>query len=145
VNPQNRQSTGVLANWVVTQNVVSSGAGVATIQISGPGGQGIVTAGPFQTATASPANNAAVTVSGAPNVNSAQGLAYHKDAFAWGCADLLLPGGVHHASRVSDKQLGISMRMVQAYDINTDRFPCRLDVLGGWTTLYPELACRVAS
>lgn len=145
VNPQNRQSTGVLANWVVTQNVVSNGAGAAAIPISGPGGQGIVTAGPFQTATASPANNAAVTVFGGANVSSPQGLAYHKDAFAWGCADLLLPGGVHHASRVSDKQLGISMRMVQAYDINTDRFPCRLDVLGGWTTLYPELACRVAS
>jgi hypothetical protein len=145
VNPQNRQSTGAPANWVVTANVQATATGLANIPISGPGGQGVVTAGPFQTCTAPPANNAAVTVFGAANTNSPQGLAYHKDAFAWGCADLLLPGGVHHASRVSDKQLGISIRMVQAYDINTDRFPCRLDVLGGWTTLYPELACRVAS
>jgi len=49
------------------------------------------------------------------------------------------------ASRVSDKQLGMSIRLVRAYDINTDRFPCRLDILYGWTTLYPELAVRVAS
>lgn len=145
VNPQNRQTTGVTANWVVTGPVISNAGGQATIPISGPGGQGIATSGAFQSASGSPANNAAVTVLGAPGTNSPQGLAYHKDAFAWGCADLLLPGGVHQASRVSDKQLGISMRMVQAYDINTDRFPCRLDVLGGWTTLYPELACRVAS
>jgi hypothetical protein len=49
------------------------------------------------------------------------------------------------AARVADKQLGLSIRLVRAYDINTDRFPTRTDLLYGWQTLYPELACRVAS
>jgi P22 coat protein - gene protein 5 len=146
VNPQNKQSTGSLRQFVVTQPVVSSGAGAATIPISGPGGLGIVVGGPFATVNAAPLNSAAITVSGASGTGpSPRGLAFHKDAFALGCADLPLPGGVDMASRANDKQLGLSIRLVRAYDINTDRFPCRLDILYGWTTLYPELACRIAS
>ena len=38
-----------------------------------------------------------------------------------------------------------AIRLIRAYDINLDRFPCRLDLLYGWATLYPELASRVAS
>ncbi len=145
VNPQNKQSTGALRQFVVTQNVVSAGGGTATIPISGPGGLGIVLAGPFQTCSASPSNGLAVNIQGASAVQSPRGLAFHKDAFAFGCADLPLPGGVDIADRVNDKQLGCSIRLVRAYDINSDRFPTRLDILYGWTTLYPELACRIAS
>ena len=146
LNPQNRRATGSLAMWLVTADVTSSGAGAATIPISGPDGNGIITAGPFQNVDAAPLANAAITVQGASGVGpTGRGFAFHKDAFALGCADLLLPGGVDMAARVSDKQLGMSIRLVRAYDINTDRFPCRLDVLYGWTTLYPQLACRIAS
>jgi hypothetical protein len=145
VNPQNKQSTGSLRQFVVTQNVVASGAGVATIPISGPGGLGIILAGPFQTVTASPTNGAAINIQGTSGTSSPRGLAFHKDAFAFGCADLPLPGGVDIADRVNDKQLGCSIRLVRAYDINTDRFPTRLDILYGWATLYPELATRIAS
>jgi hypothetical protein len=145
VNPQNKQSTGSLRQFVVTQNVVANGSGVATIPISGPGGLGIILAGPFQTVTASPTNGAAINIQGTSGTSSPRGLAFHKDAFAFGCADLPLPGGVDIADRVNDKQLGCSIRLVRAYDINTDRFPTRLDILYGWTTLYPELATRIAS
>jgi hypothetical protein len=62
-----------------------------------------------------------------------------------GCADLQLPGGVDRAARISSKRLGMSIRMVRAYDINNDAWPCRLDVLYGWKTVYPELACRILS
>jgi len=99
----------------------------------------------FQTVTASPAAGALITVLGAANTSSRQGLAFHKDAFAMGCADLPLPEGVDKAARVNSKQLGMSIRMIRAYDINQDRWPTRLDILYGWTTLYAELACRVAS
>lgn len=155
VNGQNRQTvnmenpgtlTGNLANWVVTANVTSgSGAGAATIPIAGPDGNGIITSGPFQNASASPTASSTVYVVGTGGTTSPQGLAFHKDAFAMGCADLPLPGGVDMASRVNDKQLGMSLRLIRAYDINTDRFPTRLDILYGWTTLYPQLAVRIAS
>lgn len=139
VNPQNRQSTGQLRQFVVTADVSSDASGNATVPIY----PAIVTSGAFQTVTASPASGAALTVLGAANTSTPANLAYHRDAFTLACADLPLPGGVDMAARVSDKQLGLSVRMVRAYDINNDRFPCRLDILYGWKTLYPELACRI--
>jgi hypothetical protein len=67
-----------------------------------------------------------------------------EDALATlACADLPLPGGVDMAARVSDKQLGMSMRMIRAYNISTDQFPCRLDVLYGYKAIRPQLACRI--
>jgi hypothetical protein len=141
VNPQTRMSTGQLAQFVVTADSASDGSGNLTIPIYPP----IVASGAFQTVDSLPADNAALTIVGAANTQSPQGLAYHRDAFACVTADLPLPKGVDMAARVSDKQLGISVRMVRAYDINTDNFPCRLDVLYGWAALRPELACRIMS
>jgi len=147
VNPQSKQSTGALRQFTATTDGASDGAGAMTINIS----PSIIVSGPFQNVTGNtgpitgPANGATINVLGAASTASPQGLAFHKDAFALGCADLPLPGGVDMAARVSDRQVGLSIRLVRAYDINTDRFPTRIDVLYGWTTLYPELACRVAS
>lgn len=138
VNPQSRQSTGQLRQFVVT-STISDTSGAKTIAIS----PSIVTSGAFQTVNASPADNAAITVLGAADTLSPANLAFHRDAFTFACADLPLPQGVDMAARVSDNQLGMSVRMVRAYDINNDKFPCRLDILYGWKTLYPELACRV--
>lgn len=139
VNPQSRQSTGTLQQFVVTQDTDSDGSGNATIPIS----PAIIPSGQFQTVTATPADNALLTVAGATGVVSTQGLAFHRDAFTLVTADLPLPRGVDMAARVSDNQLGMSIRMVRAYDINLDRFPCRLDILYGWAVLRPELACRI--
>ena len=139
VNPQTRATTGQLRRFVVTADVSSDASGNATIPIS----PSIVTSGAFQTVTASPGAGAAITVLGAANTLTPVNLAYHKNAFVLGCADLLLPKGVDMAARVSDKQLGLSARMVRAYDINNDKFPCRFDILYGWKAVYPELACRI--
>jgi hypothetical protein len=38
---------------------------------------------------------------------------------------------------------GISLRIVRDYDISTDNFPCRIDVLYGYKTLRHQLACRL--
>ncbi len=44
---------------------------------------------------------------------------------------------------LSDADLGISIRMVREYDIVTDAYPMRMDVLYGTCVLRPELAARV--
>lgn len=141
VNPQSLQTTGLLKQFVVTAAVSSDGAGNATIPISpaivGPGTG-------FQNVTALPADNAALTISGAAGTVSPQNILYHRDAFTLACADLPLPGGVDMAARKSDKQTGLSIRMVRDYNVSTDQFPCRLDILYGWAPLYPEWACRIA-
>jgi hypothetical protein len=142
VNGQNRQSQGNLQTFTVTANVSSDASGNATIPIYPP----IVLApSPFQTVTNSPANGAPLTIIGTAGATSAQGLAFHRDAFTLATADLPLPGGVDMASRMSDKQLGLSIRMIRQYNISTDQWPCRLDILYGWAPLYPELACRIIS
>jgi len=142
-NPQSHQSVGALKDFVITADVNSDGSGNATLPIS----PGIVTSGAFQNASAGVADGAAVTIFGSATAYAGKvsptAMAYHKDAFTLACADLPLPRGVDMAARVSDKQLGVSIRMVRAYDINSDQFPCRLDVLYGWAALRPELAARI--
>jgi hypothetical protein len=141
VNPQSLQSTGTLRQFVVTADVSSDGSGNATIPIYPP----IIASGPFATVTNVPVDNDAITVVGAASTATPQGMAFHPDAFTLAMADLLLPRGVHVAERVSDKQLGISIRYIEAYDINMDRMPGRTDILYGYAPIYPELACRIAS
>ncbi|MCU1338839.1 MAG: coat - 5 family protein [Bryobacterales bacterium] len=145
INPLTRQSTGDLRPFVVTANVVSSGAGAATIPIACVDGDGITLAGPYQTVDISPANAAAITVQGASAVQSGRGLAFHPEAFCFGCADLEMYENQHIMEMAADKELGLAIRMWAMPDINTDRLLMRLDVLGGWLTMYPQGACRVAS
>jgi len=139
VNPQSLQSTGAVQQFVATADGTSDGSGNLTISIS----PSITTGTGFQTVDGSPADNAAITMVGAEAKQSPQGLAFHKDAFTLAMADLPLPQGTDMAARVSDSQLGMSIRLIRDYDITNDKFPCRLDVLFGWAALRPELACRI--
>lgn len=138
VNPQSRVSTGQLRQFRVTANTSSDASGNMTIPIA----PSIITSGAFQTVTASPAHAAALTVLGAASVVSPQNLAFHKSAFALGMADLPMPPGVR-GSRVTDDELGISIRVLEGYDIQEDLYIVRLDVLYGYVVIYPELAVRV--
>lgn len=140
VNPQSRQSTGELQTFTVTADLADT---VTAINI--PIAPAITTTGAFQTVNASPAAGALITMLAPTGASSPQGMAFHRDAFTLVTADLPVPKGTDMASRVSDKQLGISLRIVRDYDITTDQFPCRIDVLYGWATLRPELACRVCA
>ena len=61
VNPVSYASTGALQQFVVTATTTSSGVDMAALPIS----PSIITSGQLQTVTASPADNAAITVVGA--------------------------------------------------------------------------------
>jgi hypothetical protein len=106
----------------------------------------VITAGQFQNVNLpSTSSTAVVTPFNNNGTVSAQNIVMHKNAFTLACADLELPSGVVFAGRSSDKELGLSMRIVRQYTINNDSIPTRVDVLYGWAPLYPELACRVAA
>lgn len=141
VNPVTKQSTGQLQQFVVTADFSSSAGGAGTISISPP----ILdsTSGSLQTVTALPADNAALTVVGAGNTPTAQNILCHEDAFVMGAADLELPQGVDFAAVASDPESGLSMRIVRDYNISSDSFPCRLDILYGHKAVRPEWACRI--
>jgi hypothetical protein len=138
VHPESKAVMASLQQFVVTADVTATTT-TATLAISPP----IVTSGATQNVSASPANSAAITVVGSASTGYGQNLAFHKDAFSFATADLILPQGVDFARReVYD---GISMRIVRAYDINNDNLPCRIDVLYGYKTIRPQLACRVTN
>jgi len=142
VNPQSRVSTGQLMQFVVAAPFTAvGGGGNDNITIS----PGIIPSGQFQNVDSTPVDGNAITIFGASAIQTPQGLAFHKQAFAFATADLPLPGGVDMAARAVDPDLGISIRLVRAYDIKGDQLPCRLDVLGGWAVLRPQLAARIAS
>lgn len=141
INPETQQNTGILYQFVATAAVASTtNGGAVTVRSAKVGGSGIAD-GDF--VVASSASTASVTwVSGAASTTSPTSLAFHQSAFTLGTADLEIPGGVDFAGRESMD--GISMRLVRQYDINSDFVVCRLDVLGGFSTLRPELALRIA-
>lgn len=138
INPQSRQSTGTLRNFVVTATASSNGAGASTVSIY----PAIVTSGAYATVSGSPASGAAITViSGAANSANAKNIGFCKDAFGLVSVPLVMPDGVDFKAQEVYK--GISLRTIRAYDINNDVLPTRIDVLWGTGTFYPELACRL--
>lgn len=141
VNPQNRQSYGKLRNFVVQSTTAIGSGGTATVTVV----PAVITAGQFQNVSVTSSGSQTVTPFNNTGVTSPQNILMHRNAFTLACADLELPEGVHFAGRASDKELGLSIRVVRQYTINNDSIPTRLDVLYGWAPLYPELACRIAS
>lgn len=135
VHPETKVASSVLQNFVITAD---SGASATSLAIS----PAIVTSGAKQNVSASPTDNGIVAKLGAGNGEALNGtIVYHKDAFTFATADLLMPDGVDFASRQEFD--GISMRIVRAYDINNDTFPARIDVLSGFKTIRAQLAARI--
>jgi hypothetical protein len=138
VNPQTRESTGSLQQFTVTAANTASGGAWTNISVSPAM---FTSSNALATINAFPQDGAVVTFLGAANTQYAQNLVYHKDAITFATADLLMPQGVDMASRQVHN--GISMRIVRQYDINNDRLPCRIDVLYGYSTIRPQMACRI--
>ena len=138
VNPQTRQSTGSLQQFVVTANLDISSTTTGTLTVSPAM---YTSANALATINAFPQSSAALTFLGGSATAYPQNLIYHKDAITFATADLLLPQGVDMASRQVHN--GISMRIVRQYDINNDRLPCRIDVLYGFSAIRPQMACRL--
>ena len=138
VNPQTRQTTGSLQQFVVTADVTVSSSTTATLSIS----PAIYTSSnALATVNSFPQASAALTFLGGSATAYPQNLIYHKDAITLATADLLLPQGVDMASRQVHN--GISLRIVRQYDINNDRMPCRVDVLYGFNAIRPVTAVRL--
>jgi len=143
VNPQNRQAYGTnkLRNFVVKTAVAGTSTTLSVVV-----SPAVITAGQFQNVSI-PTTSAtsAVTFFNSSGTVSPQNIVMHRNAFTVAMADLELPEGVHFAGRASDKELGMSIRVVRQYTINNDSIPTRLDVLYGWAPLYSEFSCRVAA
>lgn len=138
VNPQSYQNTTQLQQFVVTANT-DDAAGAMTIPIS----PSIITSGPYQTVTGSPADNAVLTFTGgAAGATSPQGLGFHKQAFVIAFADPYMPKvGVAKIIRKD----GMAIRIWESSDIGSDQHPTRLDSWYGVKTLRADWATRINS
>jgi hypothetical protein len=135
VNPQTRESTGSLFQFVALSSSTSTTTATVTVAPIYSASNALATVNTL------PATGKAVVFVGAASTQYAQNLVYHKDAITFATADLLLPQGVDMASRAVHN--GISLRVVRQYDINNDRMPCRIDVLYGYSTIRPQMGVRL--
>jgi hypothetical protein len=136
VHPVSKATLPILRQFVVTANVVSSGAATLTIYPA------IIVAGAFQNCSAAPADNAAITVLGANATGYRQNMVFHKNAFAFVSVPLAMPAAVINGSRQSYK--GINLRLIPTYDSTNDVHGWRFDVLFGVKAIDPRLAVRLS-
>lgn len=137
VHPETKAVTNQLQQFVVTA-AYSGGGGSVSISPS------IITSGAYQNVSVvSTSSTAALSFAGTASTAHGISLAYQKTAFTFATADLFLPKGLHFAAReVYD---GISMRILEDFDITNDKLICRCDVLYGYAALRPQLAVRLAN
>lgn len=133
VNPVSKQSTGVLQDFTILADATANGSGQVALTISPP----IIVSGAYQTVTAAPADNAAVTL----KANHTANLAFHKNAFALVTYPMALPDSATFKARESYN--GLSVNVVKAWDQVNYRESIRLDILFGVGCVDPRLAARL--
>jgi len=136
VNPQTKQSTGALQQFVVTAAVTASGS-ECDLTVS----PAMYTTGALQNIDAFPVSEATVTVIGTASLVYPQNMVFHPEAFTFATANLEMPADVSFKSQMAVD--GINMRILRQYDINNANYPCRIDIFFGFLAQRPELACRV--
>ncbi len=138
VQPITKQVLPDLQRFVVASDVSSDGSGNATVRIY----PAIIAGGAYQTVSARPADNAALTVlTGSANTGHTQNIMFHRDALTAVTMEMDVPNGMDMAS--SSDYEGVSLRFVRGFDITNNKRICRFDMLAGFGVLRPEWACRV--
>jgi hypothetical protein len=142
VNRITKQTTGQLRQFVVTAAYSGSSGNLsiypALIPYQQPGNVAVQ----YQTVDVSPAASAAISLVTNASSTYRKNIAFQPEAVTMATADLELPRGVHEAAREAFD--GVSMRMISAYNVESDQFITRLDVLYGYLWVRPEWACVIA-
>lgn len=142
VNPMSKLSTGALRHFVVTADASTADStgtslGLALVYVDPP----LIHTGVDKNIDTLPAGAAVIGIQGNIAAQMPMNIAFHKNAFALVMVELNLPDGAW-AGRYTHN--GISIRIAKSWDVNQDTEICRMDILYGVKTLYPELAVRVA-
>lgn len=140
VNYTTKVTTGKLRQFVVTADVADGATSIPIYPslVAPVGGVDVQ----YQTVNAAAANGAAISLVNPASVTFRRNFAFAKEAITMATADLVMPRGVHEASRsVYD---GVSMRMVTDYVVGTDQLVTRTDVLYGFKTVRGQWGTVVA-
>ena len=140
INPLTRAATSKLQVFTVQNAETATVGGAVTIDVV----PSINVTSPNQTVSAQAGNNAVVTWMGATaGISSDVNFVWHKDAMLCAFADLSTDTPGAESSKVSDPESGITLRLVQQYQVDTDEKVARIDVLYGWAVVRGSHICRV--
>jgi hypothetical protein len=126
VNPRNKATMSYLRQFTIMADATSDGSGNVTLTISPP----IITTGAFQTVSAAPADNAALTHLGALSTSFSLNAAFHKSAIKLVNAKPPMPF-TGEADYATDPETGISVRYWRYSNGGTDVHSHRWDVYYG--------------
>lgn len=130
----------VLKQFAVVQPIADT-AGAATLTLF----PAMITSGPYQNCSGSPANGAAVTVVGTSGLAGVQtAFALQEDAFTWGAIRLQNVDGLGaKCQTVTDEQTGISLRTTMQWDNRLGEVTLRVDFVWGIAQTYADYDAAV--
>lgn len=141
VNPVSKQNTGRLQTFTVLADVSSDATGNATVSISPP----IIASGAFQTVSAVPADNAAITVlSGSASTSYKQSLLFNKNAITLVTRALDIPQGqgLRTTTKTGNR---VTVSCTEFMDGKTLEQTMRFDMLYQATVIDPRLGARLTA
>lgn len=140
VNRVTKATTGQLAQFVVTANVLAGATSIPIYPALIPASAGNPV--PYQTVTASPTAGGTIVCLTNANETYRNNFIFHPLAVTLAIVPMEMPTrGVVEAYRESYD--GVSIRLITFYDGINDQQITRLDVLYGYKWVRPEWACRV--
>lgn len=136
VHPTTYQTLDYLQEFVVLTDKTADASGEATLDIS----PALYTTGSLKDVSSFPQANDALVFKGVASTSYTNSLTYHKSAFRFVSAPLVLPGGLDQASQETVD--GITVRVLRGFDIKTSKLIMRIDTLYGFCAPRPEWAAR---
>lgn len=128
VNPVSGDAYPYLQQFTATAAATATAGAIASLSIF----PAIKSTGPGATVAALPADDAVITQLGTGSTAYPMNIGFHKEAFCYATAPLIVPQGVHSGKTVTDKDTGLSIRIVSDYNVLTDVFVTRADIQYGW-------------
>jgi hypothetical protein len=147
VNRVTKQDDGTLQQFVVTADAATAATSLSIYPAiiapatSGPAAGADVQ---YQTCATAPASGAAIALVNTASEKYKKNIAYVPQLVTMATCDLKLPTGNGDAARANAD--GLAIRVIRNwYNVQTDAFVDRIDVLGGFLFVRPEWGCIVAS
>jgi hypothetical protein len=147
VNRVTKQDDGTLQQFVVTADAATAATSLSIYPAiiapatSGPAAGADVQ---YQTCAAAPASGAAIALVNTASEKYKKNIAYVPQLVTMATCDLKLPTGNGDAARANAD--GLAIRVIRNwYNVQTDAFVDRIDVLGGYLFTRPEWGVVVGS
>lgn len=139
INPLTRSATNKLQVFSVQADATTSAGGAVTLSIL----PSINVTSPNQTVSATAADGATLLWMGANGVSSEVSIAWHKDAMLVAFMDLESDLAGATVGKATDPVTGLTVRVVEQYNVETDEVVRRVDVLYGFAVARGALMARV--